>query len=117
MRIEGAARRVMMYFGESDRFEGKPLFEALVEKLRREGCAGATVLRGIEGFGAASRIHSASILRLSEDLPVVIEWVDTPERVERVLPLLGEMVHGGLVTLEEVEVVKYAAPGSDATAS
>ena len=113
MRIEGPARRVTVYIGESDRFEGKPLFEAIVETLRREGCAGATVLRGIEGFGRASRIHTASILRLSEDLPVVIEWVDAAERVERVLPLLSGMVEGGLVTLEDVEIVKYAAPESD----
>ncbi len=113
MRIEGAAKRVTIYVGESDRVGRRPLFEVIVELLRQENCAGATVLRGIEGFGRASRIHAASILRLSEDLPVAIVWVDAPERVERVLPLIGEMVEGGLITVEDVEVLKYAAPGSD----
>jgi hypothetical protein len=110
MRIEGEARRVSVYIGEADRHDGRPLHEAIVELLRREGCAGATVLRGIEGFGRASRIHSASILRLSQDLPVIIEWIDMPERVDRVLPLLEAAVQGGLVVVEDVRVVKYAGP-------
>lgn len=110
MRIEGEARRVSVYIGEADRHDGRPLHAAIVEMLRREGCAGATVLRGIAGFGRASRIHSASILRLSQDLPVTIEWIDMPERVDRVLPLLDAMVDGGLVVVEDVHVAKYCAP-------
>jgi uncharacterized protein len=108
MKIEGEARRVMIHVGESDHSHGKALYEAIVEMLRSEGCAGATVLRGIEGFGAASRIHTANVLRLSEDLPVVIVFVDTPERVERVMPKIDEMVSGGLVTVEDVHIIKYS---------
>jgi len=110
MRIEGDARRVSVYIGEADRHDGSPLHVAIVEMLRREGCAGATVLRGISGFGRASRIHSASILRLSQDLPLLIEWIDMPERVDRVLPLLEAMVNGGLIVIEDVHVAKYCAP-------
>jgi hypothetical protein len=112
MRIEGEARRVSVYIGEADRYDGRPLHVAIVEMLRREGCAGATVLRGIAGFGRASRIHSASILRLSQDLPVVIEWIDTPERIDRVLPLLEAMVDGDQAAVEDVHVVKYSAPNA-----
>jgi PII-like signaling protein len=107
MKIEGEARRVRVYIGESDHWHGKPLFTAIVERCRREGLAGATVLRGIEGFGANSRIHTARILRLSEDLPIVVDIVDRPDRIERLLPMLDEMVTEGLITLEEVHVVKY----------
>ena len=110
MRIEGEARRVSVYIGEADRHDGRPLHQAIVEMLRREGCAGATVLHGVEGFGRASRIHSASVLRLSQDLPVVIEWIDLPERTDRVLPVLEAMVDGGLIVVEDVRVVKYSAP-------
>lgn len=108
MRIEGDAQRVTVYIGESDRWHHQPLHTALVEVLRREGCAGATVVRGVEGFGKNSRIHSASILRLSEDLPVVLTFVDTPERVASVLPTIDEMVGGGLVVVEDVHVRRYS---------
>ncbi|MBI5231604.1 MAG: DUF190 domain-containing protein [Coriobacteriales bacterium] len=108
MKIEGDAKRVMIFIGESDRWHYQPLHTAIVEMLRREGCAGATVLKGVEGFGKASRIHTASILRLSEDLPVVVTLIDTPERVERVLQKIDEMVGGGLVTVEDVHIRKYA---------
>jgi uncharacterized protein len=115
MKIEGAAKRVRVYIGESDQWHGKPLFTAIVERCRRDGFAGATVLRGIEGFGANSRIHTARILRLSEDLPIVVDIVDLPERIERLIPILDEMVHEGLVTIEDVQVLKYvtksAPPG------
>ena len=111
MKIEGEAQRVRIYVGESDRWHGKALFIAIVERCREEGLAGATVLRGIEGFGAHSRIHTARILRLSEDLPVVIDIVDLPERIARILPILDEMVTEGLITVENVHVVKYAHGG------
>ncbi|GIW09091.1 MAG: hypothetical protein KatS3mg061_0148 [Dehalococcoidia bacterium] len=107
LNIAGVGRRVRVYVGESTQWEHRPLYRAILEFLRREGAAGASVLRGIAGFGATSRIHTAVILRLSEDLPIVIEWVDAPDRVERLLPRLCEMVTEGLVTVEDVQVVKY----------
>jgi PII-like signaling protein len=107
MKIEGEARRVRVYLGESDHWHGQPLFTAIVERCRREGLAGATVLRGIEGFGAHSRIHTARLLQLSEDLPIVVEIVDTVEQIDRLLPLLDEMVTEGMITVEPVHVVKY----------
>jgi PII-like signaling protein len=85
----------------------KALYQAIVERVRQEGLAGATVLRGIEGFGADSRLHTSRILRLSEDLPVVIEIVDTPEQIDRVVPILDEMVGEGMLTLERVQIVSY----------
>ncbi len=107
MRLEGEGTLLRLFIGESDTWHGTPLYEAIVERVRREGLAGATVLRGIEGFGADSRIHTARILRLSEDLPIVIEIVDTPERIERVVPILDEMVGEGMLTLERVHIVSY----------
>ncbi|GAV31016.1 MAG: DUF190 domain-containing protein [Anaerosomatales bacterium] len=109
MHIEGDAKRVTIYVGESDRWHGRPLHDAILELLRSEGCAGATVIRGVAGFGKASRLHTASILRLSQDLPVVIEWVDDAERVAKILPRLDEMVEGGLVTIEDVHVLRYVS--------
>jgi uncharacterized protein len=109
MKIEGEAKRVRVYIGESDRWHGKPLFTAIVERCRAEGFAGATVLRGVEGFGAHSRIHTARILQLSEDLPIVVEIVDLAARIERLLPMLDKMVGEGLVTIEDVHVLKYSA--------
>jgi PII-like signaling protein len=107
MKIEGEGKLLRVFVGESDRWHGKPLYQAIVERVRAEGLAGATVLRGIEGFGADSRLHTARILRLSEDLPVVIEIVDSAEQIDRILPLLDEMVGEGMVTLERVEVIAY----------
>jgi PII-like signaling protein len=107
MRMEGEGKLLRIFVGESDTWHGKPLYQAIVERVRREGLAGATVLRGIEGFGADSRIHTSRILRLSEDLPVVIEIVDTEEQVNRILPALDEMVSEGMVTLERVDVIAY----------
>jgi CBS-domain-containing membrane protein len=104
----GQATCVTIYIGESDKWGHTPLYTAILELLRREDCAGATVTRGLAGFGAHSRIHSASIMRLSEDLPLVVEWVDLPERVERVMPKLVEMVAEGLITVHPVEVVAYS---------
>ena len=107
MKIQGEGKLLRLFIGESDRWHGKPLYQAIVERVRAEGLAGATVIRGIEGFGADSHLHTSRILRLSEDLPVVIEIVDTPERIDRVVPLLDEMVTEGMLTLERVQIVTY----------
>ena len=109
MKIEGTAKRLTIYIGETDHYERKPLYKAIVEALRQKGIAGATVVRGIEGFGKTSRIHTAAILRLSEDLPIVIQVIDKEERIESVLPVIEDMVAKGLVTLEDVEVVTYVS--------
>ena len=111
MKIEGEARRVRVYIGESDHWHGKPLYTAIVERCREKGLAGATVLRGIEGYGAHSRIHTARILRLSEDLPIVVEIVDRAERIDELLPMLDEMVMEGLITVDTVHVLKYVHRG------
>ena len=107
MRLEGEGKLLRLFIGESDTWHGRPLYQAIVERVRREGLAGATVLRGIEGFGADSHLHTSRILRLSEDLPVVIEIVDTPEQIDRVVPILDEMVGEGMLTLERVQIVSY----------
>lgn len=104
------AQRLTVYIGESDRWRGEPLYEAIVLKARELHLAGATVLRGPMGFGAHSRIHTAKILRLSEDLPIVIEIVDTAAKIAELRPHLEEMVGGGLVTLEDVKVLIYSPP-------
>lgn len=107
MRLEGEGTLLRIFIGESDRWHGKPLYEAIVRMAREEGIAGATVLRGIEGYGADSHLHTARILRLSEDLPVVVEIVDTSEHIERILPKLDEMMGDGMVTTEKVHVLTY----------
>ena len=108
--LDGNQFLVRIFLGESDRFHHTPLSRALLERLRREGFAGATVIHGIAGFGASSVIHTASLVELSTDLPVLIEVVDDEAHVEKLLPILDEMVTGGaLVTVERVRVVKYAA--------
>lgn len=112
MKIEGEGRLLRIFIGESDRWEGRPLYEAIVRKARQRGLAGATVLRGLEGFGADSRMHTAKILRLSEDLPIVIEMVDKPERIQGFLPELDEMVGEGMITLEKVHIIAYRHAGS-----
>lgn len=101
---------VRVFVGEADKWQGRPLYEAIVEEARRRGLAGATAWKGFMGFGAHSRLHTAKILRLSEDLPVVVEIVDTAEKIEAFLPTLQEMVQEGLVTLERAEVILYRAP-------
>ena len=102
---EGVLLRI--FIGESDMHDGRPLYEGIVEKARSLGLAGATVLRGIMGFGAASRVHTAKLLRLSEDLPVVVEIVDTRENIDKLLPFLDETVTEGLVTMERAHIIKY----------
>lgn len=96
-----------IFVGEDDEHDGRPLYEAIVELLRREGLAGATVFRGIMGFGRSSVVHTAKVLRLSEDLPIVIECVDRAANIERVLPALDELITEGLVTIEKAEVHIY----------
>lgn len=113
MKLEGEGKLLRIFIGESDKHGRKPLYQAIVEMLREEGMAGATVLRGIEGFGATSHLHTARILRLSEDLPIVIEVADTAERIEAIMPKIDEMVTDGMVTLERVEVVSYRAQKKD----
>ena len=107
MQIPHEAVLLRIFIGESDRWEHRPLYEAIVLKARESHLAGATVLRGPMGFGKSSRLHTAKILRLSMDLPLVIEIVDTDEKIQSFLPLLDEMMGGGLVTLEKVKVVHY----------
>jgi uncharacterized protein len=96
-----------LFFGENDRHEGLPLYEWIVRKAREHGLAGATVLRGIEGFGAHSRVHTAKILRLSTDLPIIVEIVDTREKIERFLPVIDGAISEGLATLEKVTIRFY----------
>jgi PII-like signaling protein len=113
VKLDGDGQLLRIFVGESDRWHGKPLYEAIVERARSEGLAGATVLRGLEGFGAHSRLHTTRILRLSEDLPVVIEIVDSVEKIETFLPGLDDMVAEGMVTLEKVRVIAYRAPAQE----
>lgn len=103
-------KRLKIYVAESDLWRGKPLYFALLEVLIKEGVAGATVTRGIAGFGARSRIHTASILRLSEDIPLVIEVVDSAEKISNALEKIYPMVQEGLITLEDVKVIKIYPP-------
>lgn len=112
-KLEGTGLLVRIYLGESDRWHGRPLYQAIVERLRERGLAGATVLRGIEGYGARQHLHSTRILSLSEDLPILIEAVDTENKVRTVLPELDEMLTDGLITLERVEVITYRATPRD----
>jgi uncharacterized protein len=104
-----------IFIGEDDHFDGKPLYEAIVLKARERGLAGATVLRGVMGFGHSSLIHTAKILRLSEDLPVVVEIVDSKEQITAFLPLLERMVNGGLVTVEEIRRLRYGSEHKEFT--
>jgi len=115
MQIPHEAVLLRIFIGESDRWEHKPLYEAIVLKARAMHLAGATVLRGPMGFGKSSRLHTAKILRLSMDLPLVIELVDSEEKIQSFLPELDRMMGGGLLTLEKVKVVEYrAGPASEA---
>jgi len=107
MRLPEYAELLRVFIGDSDRHHGKPLYEAIVEAARENHLAGATVLRGYVGYGAHSRIHTAKILRLSEDLPIVVEIVDAPEKIDDFLPILDEMMAEGMVTVEQVKVVTY----------
>ena len=112
MKIPEDGWLLRIFIGESDRWDGKPLYEAIVLKARELHLAGATVLRGPMGFGAHSRMHTAKILRLSEDLPIVIELVDARGKIDELLPHIDQMVEEGLMTLERVRVIKYRANGA-----
>jgi uncharacterized protein len=107
MILPQQAALLRIFIGESDRFEHKPLYEAIVLKARELHLAGATVVRGSMGFGKSSRLHTSKILRLSMDLPVIIEIVDSEENIQRFLPILSEMMKGGLVIVEQVRVIDY----------
>lgn len=107
MKLPSEAELLRIFVGESDKFEGRPLYEVIVEEARRRGFAGATVLRGALGFGAHSRIHTTKLLRLSEGLPMIIEIVDQPEKIAEFMPILDSMIGEGLVTLEKVRVIIY----------
>jgi PII-like signaling protein len=107
MKLPSEGELLRIFIGESDKHHGRPLYEVVVEEARRRGLAGATVLRGALGFGANSRIHTAKILRLSEDLPMVIEIVDKPERIAEFLPDLDALIGEGLITLERVRIIAY----------
>lgn len=107
--FKGVRTLMRIHLGADDRWDGKPLYEAIVALLRREQFAGATVFRGILGFGASARIHQGSPFRMSGDLPIVIECVETEEKIAAILPKLDEMIGGGLVTLEKVRVIMYRA--------
>ena len=107
MELPKEAELLRVFIGESDKHHGRPLYEVIVELARQRGLAGATVLRGMMGFGKTSRLHTAKVLRLSEDLPIVIEIVDKPERLATFLPELDALVGEGLVTLEKVRVLAY----------
>ena len=107
MRLHGPACRLTVFVGEADRFHHRPLYAEIVHRAHQAGLAGATVLRGVEGYGASSHIHTTRILSLTEDLPLVIVIVDDAERVRAFLPQLDEIVEEGLVMIDEVEVIKY----------
>lgn len=107
MRMTGSGKKLTIYIGEADRAGARPLYQAVLEKLKKEGLAGATVTRGVAGFGAHSRIHTAALLQVSQDLPLIIEVIDTAEKIERGLAAIGPMIQEGLITLHDIEIVKY----------
>jgi PII-like signaling protein len=111
MHIEGEAKLLRIFVGESDLINHTPVYEKIVLEARKAGLAGATVTKGISGFGASSRIHTTKLLRLSEDLPLVVEIVDSEEKIEQFIPVLNEIFDeansGGLITMEKVKIIKY----------
>ncbi len=106
-RLDGERTLMRIFIGESDRHQNKPLYKVLMDVFRHEGFAGATVLRGVSGFGASSVLHTDGLLRLSQDLPLVIEVVDSEEKIEQIIPRLNEMLQGGMITLEKARVIFY----------
>jgi PII-like signaling protein len=107
VKLAGSGKLVRIFVGESDRHGGQPLYTAIVEAARKRGLSGATVFKGIEGFGGHSVVHAARVFDLSTDLPILIEIVDAEDKIREFLPVLDEMVHEGLITLETVEVIRY----------
>jgi PII-like signaling protein len=112
MRLHGRARRLTIFIGEDDRYRHGPLYAEIVQRARRAGLAGATVLRGIEGFGASSHLHTSRLLSLSQDLPLAIVIVDEAERIEAFVGELDELIEEGLVILDDVEVYRYVGRGA-----
>jgi PII-like signaling protein len=117
MHIEGEAKLLRIFIGESDLINHAPVYEKIVLEARKAGLAGATVTKGIMGFGASSRIHTSKVLRLSEDLPLLIEIVDSEEKIEQFIPKLNEIFEeansGGLITMEKVNIIKYTISGKN----
>ncbi len=111
-RFEGDRTLMRIYVGESDKWHGTSLYQAILEVLRKESFFGATVLRGVAGYGSSSRVHTEKILRLSQDLPIIVEVVDTAEKIDAILPKLDQMVDGGMITLERAHVILYRAAKS-----
>lgn len=109
MKIQSEAVLVRIHIGETDKYKGKPLYKEILEILRKKGIAGATVLRGIAGYGKSSILHTASIVDLSADLPIVIEIIDEEEKIKNVLPDIDPLIKNGLITMEKVRVIKYVA--------
>ena len=105
--FRGERTLMRVFIGESDKYHGRPLYEVLLERFRKKGLAGATVLRGVAGFGASSKVHTDKVLRLSLDLPLIIEVVETEETIQAILPDLDELIGGGLITLERANVILY----------
>ncbi len=107
MKLPEQGTLLRIFIGELDHYKGKPLYEQIVFKARELNLAGVTVIRGLMGFGAHSRLHTATLLRLSEDLPIIIEIVDTEENINKIIPFLDEVVKEGLITMEKIRVIKY----------
>jgi uncharacterized protein len=108
MKLAGNAKMLRVYFGEDDKWNDKPLYRAIVEKCRELDLAGATVFRGIEGYGASTLIHRSHLLSFSSDAPIMVSVIDSQEKIQKLLPFLDEMVHEGLIAMSEVEVIKYS---------
>jgi hypothetical protein len=111
MKLEGKAKMLRIHFGEDDKWQGKPLYRAIVEKCRELDIAGATVLRGIEGYGASTLIRRTHLLSLSHDAPVMVSVIDSEDKIQKLLSILDEMVGEGLIAMSEVEVIKYVHQG------
>lgn len=111
MKLEGRAKMIRIHFGEDDKWEGKPLYEAVVEECRQLDMAGATVFRGIEGYGASTLIHRAKTWSLSSDAPVMVAVIDTEDKIRKLIPVLDEMVKEGLIAISDVEVIRYVHEG------
>ena len=109
MKIPAEGKLLRIFIGEADKWQGQPLYEAIVHLAKKEGMAGATAIKGFMGFGCKSHMHTAKLLRLSEDLPIIVEIVDSDEKINKFLPHLDQMVKEGLITLEKVNVVMYRA--------
>lgn len=108
MKLEGKAKMLRIHFGEDDKWKDKPLYRAIVEKCRELDLAGATVFRGIEGYGASTLIHRSHLLSFSSDAPIMVSVIDSDENIQKLLPFLDQMVHEGLIAMSEVEVIKYS---------